>query len=95
MAATTVKAADHPVVKDRQLWQQTELADQPRRGSVAMLAERLGTTPDGVRDLTEKMVRAALLSRPTDGIKFFADYLDAELKRRSQHSLRRGGLVID
>jgi len=58
--------------------------------SVGRLAARIGTTPSGLKELTEKMVRAALLSRPLDGVNFFANFLDAEVNRQSLYKLQQG-----
>jgi hypothetical protein len=78
-------AAD--VVAARRLVNKTAtVINKPLETSASRLATRLGLTPGELNSLTERMVRAALLSKPRDGIKFFADYLKNQAKKRSFHT---------
>lgn len=45
--------------------------------------EKYRRLPDGFPTLLNKMLRAVLVSRPLEAVRFFADYLEAEVNRRT------------
>jgi hypothetical protein len=79
-------AADVTVPTSRFFDRMATAINKSRETSAIRLVARLGLTPGRHNDLAERMVRTAVLSKPRHGIQFFADSLEADVKKRNPNS---------
>lgn len=59
-----------------------------------MVSTQGSRVPDGFKDQMKKLLRAVLINRPVEPNRFFAEYLEAELDRRTLYDLQLGRHII-
>lgn len=59
-----------------------------------MVSTQGSRVPDGFKDQMKKLLRAVLINRPVEPNRFIAEYLEAELDRRTLYDLQLGRHII-
>lgn len=92
LAYTFNEAIRPPTVKSMAVRNLDETSPSSSLSAAAVLSRK--GTPKGLPALLNKLVRAVLISKPLQAVHFLADYLDAELNRRTLCQLQDLGMTV-